>query len=160
MTTATTMPHVTEILARLNAYGGENIWNDVIYDYDHLIDFERTDHAHDAEQCGDTFEMVDGTVISQGVDKCWTADTPKDVFDALHGAGRLLVRAAYEALGEIPEYLADEITMQGDVDHLEDVARAYGLDGMPSGYADQMAPEWDAVFEGVRTELDALSNES
>jgi len=71
---------------------------------------------------------------------------------ALHTAGATLVRHAIEA-GVDPRYLAKSIELQGDIDYLAEVARKHGLAGMPSGYSNPIAPEWEAVFAGVQEAL-------
>lgn len=75
---------------------------------------------------------------------------------ALREAGRYIVRSAYEATGEVPEVLAEEITSTGDVDYLDRVASRHGLDGMPDGYGARISPEWEAVFEGTRDAIQAI----
>lgn len=70
----------------------------------------------------------------------------------LHSAGAELVRCAKEHGSA--EYLRFDVSMQGDIDHIDEVAAKHGAD-MPSGYA--RSPEWAAVFEGIASALDEVA---
>lgn len=87
--------------------------------------------------------------------------TRDDRMQAMHEAGAELVRTTHVATGERPEYLAREVTLEGDVERLDEVAREHGLpDGMPDGYSRPLADEWRAVFEGARDALEGLEDEA
>lgn len=81
-------PFAIELASELNAYDGDNAWQDVIYNYD----FDRTateEHDNDSTLvvfADDDDEMTPAVVYVE-MDKTWIATTLEAVLTSRDGAG-------------------------------------------------------------------------